>query len=190
MYNKYQSILFVHFALLNDFSIQKLDRLVQTFTMLICILIQIKNNINFNYIKIKRRIMSLVSKDSEIQENITVLVEDLQNTIHDLKNRIADYGHLYNEARVRNIASDVYNEEMADQIGEKHHSIYHKMKSLHYLLEIINDYEDGNGMYHDHHDMIDQIQQIMLSYAEKENYEAAATIKKWYDRLHAAIYIR
>jgi hypothetical protein len=133
--------------------------------------------------------MSIVSKDFEIQENIIVLVEDLQNSIHDLKNRIADYGQLYNEARIRNDASETLNEEIADQIGEKHHSLYHKMKSLHNLLEIINDYQDGYGQYHDHDDMIDQVKQIMLTYAEKENYEEAATIKKWHDRLHAAIYI-
>lgn len=134
--------------------------------------------------------MSIVSKDFEIQENLIVIVEDLQNSIHDLKNSIADYGQLYNEARIRNDASETFNEEIADKIGEKHHSLYYKMKSLHYLLEVINYYQDGNGLFQDHYDMIDQVQQIMLAHAEKENYEEAGTIKKWYDRLQAAIYIR
>jgi len=134
--------------------------------------------------------MSIVSKDFEIQENLTVLIEDLQNSIHDLRDRIADYGQLYNKARHQTNESSPKKEEIADKIGEKHHSLYHKMKSLNYLLEIINDYQDGNGLFHDHKDLIDQVQAIMLTQAEKENYEEAATIKKWYDRLHIAINIK
>ncbi|MNL77224.1 hypothetical protein D3C87_2033540 [compost metagenome] len=81
-------------------------------------------------------------------------------------------------------------EKIADLIGKKHHSLYHKMKSLHYLLEIINDYRDCNGIFQDQNDMIVQVQEIMLAYAEKEFYEEAATIKKWYDLLYIAIYIK
>ena len=138
----------------------------------------------------KRRNMSIVSKDFEIQENLIVLIEDLQNNIYDLRDRIADYTHLYNKTRHTAVESEVQNEEIADIIGKKHHSLYHKMKSLNYLLEIINDYRDCNGIFQDQHDMIIQVQEIMFDYAEKELYEEAATIKKWYDLLYVAIYIQ
>lgn len=134
--------------------------------------------------------MSIVSKDFEIQENLIALIEDLQSTIYDLKNRLADYSQLYNRARHKTNDSSIQYEEIADQIGEKHHTLYHKMKALTHLLEIINDYRDSNGIFQDHNDLIIQIQDIMLTHAEKESYEDAATIKKWYDRLHEAIDIK
>ncbi|MEJ5091633.1 hypothetical protein GEO21_16475 [Sphingobacterium faecium] len=134
--------------------------------------------------------MSIVSKDFEIQENLIVLIEDLQNNIYDLRDRIADYSQLYNKTRNQIGECEVQHEKIADLIGEKHHSLYHKMKSLHYLFEIINDYRDCNGIFQDQNDMIVQVQEIMLAYAEKEFYEEAATIKKWYDLLYIAIYIK
>lgn len=121
--------------------------------------------------------MSIVSKDFEIQENLIVLIEDLQNNIYDLRDRIADYSQLYNKTRNQIGECEVQHEKIADLIGEKHHSLYHKMKSLHYLFEIINDYRDCNGIFQDQNDMIVQVQEIMLAYAEKEFYEEAATIK-------------
>ncbi|AIM38228.1 hypothetical protein ACFX5U_16510 [Sphingobacterium sp. SG20118] len=133
--------------------------------------------------------MSIVSKDLEIQENLITLIEDLQNNIHDISHRIADYGQLYNQARNRIGAYDDRNEKITDQIGEKHHNLYHKKKALNYLFEIIMDYRDANGIYHEYDDMIAQVENIMLAFAEKEQYEDAATIKKWHDRLHKAIYI-
>lgn len=134
--------------------------------------------------------MSIVSKDFEIQENLIALIEDLQSTIYDLTDRIASYGQLYNKTRNYKNEFTSQDEEIADQIGEKHQILYHKMKSLNHLLEIINDYRDSNGIFQDHHDMIIQIQDIMLTLAEKESYEDAATVKKWYDRLQSAIVIQ
>jgi len=134
--------------------------------------------------------MSIVSKDFEIQENLIVLIEDLESTIYDLNHRLAGYSQLYNKARNQTNDSSVAYEEIADQIGEKHHILYHKMKSLNHLLEIINDYRDSNGIFQDHNDLIIQIQDIMLTHAEKESYEEAATIKKWYDRLHSAVDVK
>ena len=134
--------------------------------------------------------MSVVSKEYEIQENLIVLIEDLQNCIYDFKHRIADYSQLYNKTRNQTSQPDEQSEKLVDRIGEEHSFLFYKVELLDYLFEIISDYRDGNGLFQNPIDMFDQVKQIMLEHAEKEHYELAATVKKWYDRLADAIYIK
>jgi hypothetical protein len=123
----------------------------------------------------------------ETQERIISTFEELQSTLHDLKNQVDEFEILFNQACDRHIESDFQKEWLLDRISFRHATIVTRHNSLQLIHETVSAYRDYDGLFLDHHQLIQSLELLMLSHAEKEEYEIAAIIKKWHEKFAQAV---
>ncbi len=133
--------------------------------------------------------MSLISKETVLQERIITVIENLKIKIEDLRRELMECCEMFNKVCNEHIESG-YRE--SNKLAEV--SLIHQKKSEEFdihkkLLDIISDYADINGYLPDYQEMIDQLENLMLNYAQFEEYEIAASIKKWHSSFYEAIMI-
>ncbi|MDF2478644.1 MAG: hypothetical protein K0S24_4127 [Sphingobacterium sp.] len=131
--------------------------------------------------------MAIISRNMETQERIISTFEELQSTLHDLKNQVDEFEILFNQACDRHIESDFQKEWLLDRISFRHATIVTRHNSLQLIHETVSAYRDYDGLFLDHHQLIQSLELLMLSHAEKEEYEIAAIIKKWHEKFAQAV---
>ncbi|CAM3607948.1 MULTISPECIES: hypothetical protein [Sphingobacterium] len=131
--------------------------------------------------------MAIISRNMETQEKIISTFEELQSTLHGLKNQVAEFEILFNQACDRHIESDFQKEWLLDRISSRHATIVTRHDSLQLIQEAVSAYRDYDGFFLDHHQLIQSLELLMLSHAEKEEYEIAAIIKKWHKKFAQAV---
>lgn len=131
--------------------------------------------------------MAIISRNMETQERIISTFEELQSTLHDLKNQVDEFEILFNQACDRHIESDFQKEWLLDRISSRHATIVTRHDSLQLIHETVSAYRDYDDFFLDHHQLIQSLELLMLSHAEKEEYEIAAIIKKWYEKFAQAV---
>lgn len=131
--------------------------------------------------------MAIISRNMETQERIISTFEELQSTLHDLKNQVDEFEILFNQACDRHIESDFQKEWLLDRISFRHATIVTRHDSLQLVHETVSAYRDYDGLFLDHHQLIQSLELLMLSHAEKEEYEIAAIIKKWHEKFAQAV---
>ena len=131
--------------------------------------------------------MAIISRNMETQERIISTFEELQSTLHGLKNQVAEFETLFNQACDRHIESDFQKEWLLDRISSRHATIVTRHDSLQLIHETVSAYRDYDDFFLDHQQLIQSLELLMLSHAEKEEYEIAAIIKKWHEKFAQAV---
>ncbi|PUV21439.1 hypothetical protein [Sphingobacterium athyrii] len=131
--------------------------------------------------------MAIISKNMEIQERIIGTFEELQSAIHGLESQLVEFELLFNQACDRHIASDFQKECLLDRISSRHVTILSRHESLQLIQETVSAYRDYDGLFLDHKQLLQSLELLMLNHAEREEYEIAAIIKKWYEKFVRAV---
>ena len=131
--------------------------------------------------------MAIISKEAEVQEELITIYELLlhkRSTIHDELKSIRKRF----ENQCDTFLFNGYNDEKSPIITNK---IYHR-KFIEYdthchIIDIINDFKDVYGYFPEYYEMFKTLQQTMLQFADNEDYECAAFVKKWVDQIQPII---
>lgn len=126
--------------------------------------------------------MTIVSKETEIQDRISTVYDNLiteKESIYEAFLHTREH-HLtaHNEILAGFFPDGEWEDNQnVDQQNFVEYDIYC------YLVDIISDYRDIEGGFPEYLDMIANLEQVMLKFARRENYEVSAIIKRWLQKL-------
>lgn len=131
--------------------------------------------------------MSLISKEDEIQERLASFHEKLLHKKASIKSELASFRKNFDTACNNHINSGFSREKDWLDSKDIHQEKYIEYEIYCQITEVITDFKDLHGKFPDYQQMYVTIQQIMIQYASNENYELAAILKPWVDRINKAI---
>lgn len=147
------------------------------------------NVINFVRVHtvLKHCIMTLISKEIEIQDKISTVFEALINQKERIRRQLRKTRHSYDAICDKHIHSGFKTEAEWLEASNKHYIKYQEYDTYCCLTEIITDYRSVEGIFPEYLDMLQNLENIMLKYAAEERYEVAAILKNWLDKLTESI---
>ncbi|WP_293915051.1 MULTISPECIES: hypothetical protein [unclassified Sphingobacterium] len=126
--------------------------------------------------------MSIISKETEIQERLSSVYDALKSTKEQLRNELSVLRERYEDACLHHIESGFQKEQVWIQESDNHHRKYLEYDIHNFLLDIISDYRDLDGYFPEYSLMVNNIEELMFAYVNEEKYEVAAILKQWLTR--------
>lgn len=122
--------------------------------------------------------MSLISKEEEIQEELTAVYTLLLNKKDKIQNELSYYSSDFKRR-----------EKLPFDHSWAAGCLHCKLVELDMycqIIEIIDDFKDLYGNFPEYQEMLHTLNQTMLEFAEDEKYELAAITKLWVDQIKIA----
>lgn len=132
-------------------------------------------------------IMPIISKEIEIQEGLASVYDSLLDKIDNMKMSLSNSRNTFKNACKRFIENGFNTEDEWIKANELHETKFLEYDIYCHIQEIINDFKDLHGQFPEYYQMYRTLDNIMLQFAHQEEYELAAMIKLWVDRIKAAI---
>lgn len=131
--------------------------------------------------------MAIISKETEVQEELLTIYDLLLQKRSSIQKELKKLRLTFE----KQCDLVIYNGYIEDKSPILTNKIYHN-KFIEYdthchIIDIINDFKDIYGYFPEYEEMYNTLQQTMLQFADKENYECAAYIKIWVDRIGCII---
>jgi len=123
--------------------------------------------------------MTIISKEVEIQDKISAIYDKLTSQKESIYQESVQIQEQQDTPLSKHLRlGNLYKSDSVDVLqtgGRKliEYDIYC------YLVDIVTDYRDIEGYFPEYLDMIANLEQVMLKFAQQENYEVAAIIKYW-----------
>ena len=133
--------------------------------------------------------MSIISKEHQIQEQLSRIYESLVNNQDKIKNDLNTNKVTSNKLCDTHIQENFLYEKTVLQAKKDMQQIKFIEYDVYcHIIEIINDYMDINGQFPEYIDMYNTLENIMLQLAKEEKYELASILKRWVDEIKTAIH--
>lgn len=131
--------------------------------------------------------MALIPKETELQEELTAIFEDLLTKKESVKKELVRTRKDFNAACDLHIKSGFKSDN--EWISA---NICHQLKFVEYemychMIDILNDFKDIYGQFPEYLEMHQTLNQIMIQLANEEKYELAAITKLWVDKIDHTI---
>ncbi len=127
--------------------------------------------------------MNIISKEVEIQHRISTVYDNLiteKESIYEAFLRTEEYHQMVPDDHVLAV---FFSEGHWEDVQNGHQQKFVEYDIYCYLVDIVSDYRDIEGYFPEYLDMIANLEQVMLKFAQQENYEVSAIIKRWLQRL-------
>lgn len=132
--------------------------------------------------------MNTISRNWEIQEELSEMYNSLVSEKNKVKNELVISRFIYKTICEKHINNNYNHEQEWLQADRRHHGKYLEYDMYCHIVEIIHDYRDLYGQFPEYTEMHATLLQIMLQFAQEEEYELAAIMKRWVDRIDAIIH--
>lgn len=131
--------------------------------------------------------MALISKETELQEELTAVYELLLIKKERVKEELIISRKDFNRACDLHIRNGFKCDKdwISADISHQHKFIEYEMYC--HIIEILNDFRDIYGQFPEYLEMYSTLNHIMIQLADEEKYELAAITKLWVDKLDEAI---
>ncbi|MBL1410016.1 hypothetical protein [Sphingobacterium faecale] len=131
--------------------------------------------------------MALIPKETELQEKLTMIFEDLLLKKENIKKDLVRTRTDFNSACDTHIKSGFKLEQ--DWLDA---NLCHRLKFIEYemychIAEVLNDFKDIYGQFPEYIEMHQTLNHIMIQLAQEEKYELAAITKLWVDKIESTI---
>lgn len=131
--------------------------------------------------------MALISKETELQEELTAIFEDLLIKKEHVKKELVHIRRDFNTACDLHIQSgfNADNDWIYANNCHQHKFIEYEMYC--HIIDILSDFQDIYGYFPEYIQMHSTLNQIMIQLADEEKYELAAIAKLWVDKIESTI---
>ena len=134
--------------------------------------------------------MAIISRKWEIQEELSEMYDSLISEKDKVKKELVISRFIYKTICEKHINDDYNHEQEWLQADRTHYDKYLEYDMYCHIVEIIHDFRDLYGHFPEYDEMYATLHQIMIRFAEKEEYELAAIMKRWVDQIEMIIYQR
>lgn len=131
--------------------------------------------------------MALISKETELQEELTTVYDLLQIRKEGVKKELVRSRKEFNIACDLHINNCFTYEETWLDANINHHTKFIEYEMYCHLSDILDDFRDIYGHFPEYVEMHQTLKQIMITLAEVEKYELAAITKLWVDKINIII---
>jgi len=131
--------------------------------------------------------MALIPKETELQEGLTTIFEDLLLKKEGVKKELIRTRKDFNIACDQHIKSGFQSEQDWVNANASHQNKFIEYEMYCHIIDIITDFKDIHGQFPEYMEMHHTLSQIMIKLAQDEKYELAAIAKLWVDRIESTI---
>lgn len=131
--------------------------------------------------------MAIISKSTEVQEELNVLYDSLLDRRSFLQNELKALREKFNKECDTYISSGYDAAKVPTIYNKLHHQKFVEYDMYCYIIDIVNDFRDIYGNFPEYVEMYDTLYSSMIQFADEEYYECAAIVKIWVDRLYTII---
>lgn len=136
---------------------------------------------------LKLQIMTLISKEIEIQEKIATVFESIIHQKELIRIQLRNTRDTYDAICDKHINSGFKTESEWLEASNMHQNKFLEYDTYCCLIDILSDYRSIEGIFPEYLDMVNNLKNIMLKYADEERYEVAAILKNWIEKLDDSI---
>lgn len=131
--------------------------------------------------------MAILSREAEIQTELLNVYEMLISTKDIVYSELISLRKNFSKVCDTNICSGYRHEKEWLHITSSHQEKFLEYDTYCLVVDIVNDFKDLNGQFPDYLDMYETLSQVMLRLANQEQYELAAVLKPWVDRIKTVL---
>lgn len=132
--------------------------------------------------------MAIISRNWEIQEELSEVYNSLILEKNKIQKELVISRFVYKSICEKHI-SDGFNQEQEWLKADRSHYVKYLEYDMYcHIVEIINDFQDLYGHFPEYDEMYTTLHQIMIRFAEEEEYELASIMKHWVDKIRTIIH--
>ncbi len=131
--------------------------------------------------------MPIISQEEVIQEELNAIYELIINKRELVKAELTFLRSNFDRVCSHTPIYDFGNDTDWSNSNEQLHLKLNEYEFYLHLTEIMNDFKDVNERFPEYYEMFVTLDQMMLQLAKKEQYEQAAILKPWVDRIKTVI---
>ncbi|HMR19023.1 MAG TPA: hypothetical protein PKA53_06965 [Sphingobacterium sp.] len=131
--------------------------------------------------------MAIVSRNLEIQEELSEMYNSLISEKNKIQQELVISRFVYKSVCEKHINNGFNYEQEWLKADKTHYERYIEYDMYCHIVEIIHDFQDLYGHFPEYEEMYATLHRIMLRFADDEEYELAAIIKRWVDRIKTII---
>lgn len=132
--------------------------------------------------------MAIISKEAEVQEELNSVYELLLNKRSAIQTELKSIRKKFEKQCDLFILNGFKDEKSPIITNKIYHNKFIEFDTHCHIIDIINDFKDVYGYFPEYGEMFSTLYQTMLQFANEENYECAAVVKIWVDRIHNIIH--
>ncbi|KGE13670.1 hypothetical protein [Sphingobacterium deserti] len=127
--------------------------------------------------------MTIISREVEIQDKLSTIFEELMDQKELIRDELVQSRQSYKQICDKHIFSG-FSSELEWMDATEHHEQKFREYDVHcYLIDVLSDYRDIEGCFPEYIDMLANVENIMIKFANEEQYEISAIIKLWLNKL-------
>lgn len=131
--------------------------------------------------------MAIISRNWEIQEELSAMYNSLILEKNKIQKELVISRFVYKSICEKHINNGFNHEQEWLKADRFHYDKYQEYDMYCHITEIIHDFQDLYGHFPEYDEMYVTLYQIMLRFADEEEYELAAIIKRWVDKIKTII---
>jgi len=127
--------------------------------------------------------MTIISREVEIQDKLSTIFDELVGQKELIRHQLVQSRQSYKQICDKHIFSG-FSSELEWMDASAHHEQKFREYDVHcYLIDVLSDYRDIEGCFPEYIDMLANVENIMIKFANEEQYEISAIIKLWLSKL-------